>query len=379
MIAKTIKGNSPEEIAGLINESITKEFNPVLAIVFMSLKQNCKKVCELLDAKGISVFGATTAGEFISAEIGQGTIAIMLLDVKPAYFKVIFYETGNSSTHEISKRIGTEAKKLFANPAFIIASGGITTDGEKIVAGIEEAVGSDVTIYGGMAGDDLNLTETFVFSNGKISNNGLVAIIIDEDKISLKGLAACGWKPVGTIRTVTKSSGNVVYTIDNEPALDLVIKYMGLNIDLDSSKDVVMNFGAYFPLQLERENAEPVMRTAMFVNKEDHSLIFGGNIPQGSKLRFSLPSDFDVIDKVEQECNELRDTKQKYGDAMIMFYCISRHLSFGEMVCEEIERIKNVWACPFIGFFSYGEIGKSKKGKHEFHNNICCIVVLKEK
>jgi len=30
-------------------------------------------------------------------------------------------------------------------------------------------------------------------------------------------------------------------------------------------------------------------------------------------------------------------------------------------------------------FFCYGEFGKSKKGKHEFHNNTCCVVVLKEK
>lgn len=39
----------------------------------------------------------------------------------------------------------------------------------------------------------------------------------------------------------------------------------------------------------------------------------------------------------------------------------------------------NVWDAPFIGFFSYGEFGKSKKGKHEFHNNTCCVVALKER
>ncbi|MGK2860353.1 MAG: hypothetical protein ACSLE0_00335 [Chitinophagaceae bacterium] len=32
-----------------------------------------------------------------------------------------------------------------------------------------------------------------------------------------------------------------------------------------------------------------------------------------------------------------------------------------------------------LGFFSYGEFGRSKTGKHEFHNNTCCIVALKEK
>ena len=121
------------------------------------------------------------------------------------------------------------------------------------------------------------------------------------------------------------------------------------------------------------------MRTVMFVNKEDHSLICAGNVPQGSKLRFSLPPDFDVIDKVVEDCNEIKANYQNQGDAMVMFSCISRQLSFGQMISEEIERVREVWDCPLIGFFSYGEIGKSKKGKHEFHNNTCCIVVLREK
>jgi hypothetical protein len=150
-------------------------------------------------------------------------------------------------------------------------------------------------------------------------------------------------------------------------------------MDLDTQKDVLTNIGAYYPLQLERENAVPVMRTAMFGNREDRSLICAGNVPQGSKIRFSLPPDFDVIDTVVAECTDLKNEKQQEADAMIMFSCISRYLSFGVMTSEEIERVEKVWNAPLVGFFSYGEFGKSKNGKHEFHNNTCCVVVLKEK
>ncbi len=158
----------------------------------------------------------------------------------------------------------------------------------------------------------------------------------------------------------------------------MVMKYLGVDIDLDSGKDVVTHIGAYYPLQLERENVSPVMRTAMFANKEDRSLICAGKVPQGSQVRFSLPPDFDVIDKVVAECAELKNEKQPEADAVIMFSCISRHLSFGIMISEEIEQVQQVWGAPIVGFFSYGEFGKSKKGKHEFHNNTCCVVVLKE-
>ncbi|MEO8112301.1 MAG: FIST N-terminal domain-containing protein [Ginsengibacter sp.] len=380
MKAKSIKGNSTEEIQAALKQSMADGFKPTLAIVFISVKQNREEVCELLNKEGLSIFGATTSGEFIGPEIGEGTVVIMLLDIDRAFYEIVFRETAESSTFEVSKEVGIEGRKIFSNPAFIIASGWLHTDGEQIVAGIEDGIGANATVFGGMAGDDLALREPFVFTYGKSSTTGLVALIIDQDKISIKGIATCGWKPIGITKTVTKSVDNIVYTIDDQPALDLVIKYLGLTMDHESTaSSTVVNLGAYYPLQLERENAPPVMRTAMLGNVEDRSLICAGKVPQGAKVRFSLPPDFDVIDTVVEECNDLKNEFQPEADAVIVFSCISRYLSFGVMTSEEIERVQNVWNAPMAGFFCYGEFGKSKNGKHEFHNNTCCVVVLKEK
>jgi len=380
MKSKTIKGNSPEEIKIALAESLADGFKPTLAIVFLSFKQDLDAVCKILDSEGIQIFGATSSGEFISSEISEGSIAVMLLDMNPAYFKLMFLETGDSSDFEIAKQIGEEGKKLFANPAFILASGWSNEiDGEEIIKGIEDGFGEGATIFGGMAGDDLTLTGPKAFTLGKSSITGLVALIIDEDKVNISGVATCGWKPIGITKTITKSTGNIVYTIDDKPALDLVMKYLGLTLDEQPLTNTVFNLGAYYPLQLEREDAPSVMRTAMLGNAEDRSLVCAGNVPQGAKVRFSLPPDFDVIDKVESECKELKDEHAQDADAVIMFSCVSRYLSLGVMASEEIERVTKMWNAPFIGFFSYGEYGKSKRGKHEFHNNTCCVVVLKEK
>ncbi len=379
MKAKTLKGNSPGEIRNALQEVMADGFRPTLAIVFVSIKQDRDILCDMLNKEGISIFGSTTSGEFTSSEIGEGGIATMLLDMDPAYFKLVYLETGDHSAYEISRQLGAKGKEHFTQPAFIIASGWLHTDGEQIIQGIEEGAGSAVTIFGGMAGDDLALLAPLVFTYGHSSTKGVVAIIINEDRIDVNGLATCGWKPVGISKTVTRSSGNIVYTIDDQPALDLVIKYLGLTIDQDPGDNVVANLGAYYPLQLEREDAPPVMRTAMLGNKADRSLICAGNVPQGAKVRFSLPPDFDVIDTVVAECTNLKGEGEYNADAVIMFSCISRYLSFGVMTSEEIERVIQVWKAPFIGFFSYGEFGKSERGKHEFHNNTCCIVVLKEK
>lgn len=380
MKAKSIKGKSPGEIKNALDDCLSGGYKPTLAIVFLSFKQDIDAVCKLLDSKGIQVFGATSSGEFISSDIEEESIAIMLLDMDPSHFVLVFLEAGNRSEFEIAKQLGKEGKNIFDNAAFIIATGWSNDmDGEEIVRGVEEGFGSGATVFGGMAGDDLTLTEPKAFTIGKKSTTGLTALIIDRDRVDMAGIATCGWKPVGIAKTITKSEGNIVYTIDDKPALDLVMKYLGLSLDEQPLNNTVFNLGAYYPLQLERENAPAVMRTAMLGNAEDRSLIFAGTIPKGSKVRFSLPPDFDVIDTVVEECLEVKEKELQDADAVIIFSCISRYLSFGVMTSEEIERVSEVWKSPLIGFFSYGEYGKSKNGKHEFHNNTCCVVALKEK
>ncbi len=395
MKAKSIKGKSTEEIKALLIEITDVKFKPTLAIVFISIKQDREAICKLLDEKGIQIFGATTAGEFIDGEIEAGSIVMLLLDMNPAYFKIEFLETSTETSLEDAKKLGIAGKEIFANPAYIIATGGIYIDGDKIIEGIIQGFGkfsspvvtersrsaeSELTVFGGMAGDDLIAEKPLVFTNGKSKDNAIVALIIDADKIDVRGIATCGWKAVGTTKTVTKSEGNIVYTIDDKPALDMLMKYLGVDVKQDENKGIVTFQNAwYYPLQLERENGDTVIRATRFANSEDRSLICTGSVPQGSKIKFSLPPEFDSIETVVAECESIKDNAQQQADALIMFSCVSRHLSFGVLMKEEIDQVQKIWDAPMAGFFTYGEYGKSKIGKHEFHNNACCVVALKEK
>ena len=139
MKAKSIKGTSTNEIESALQQSMADGYKPTLAIAFISVKQDREAICRLLNDEGIQIFGSTTSGEFISPEISEGAIVIMLLDMNPAFFKLLFFETGDS--YETSKQLGTEGKNVFTNPAFIIASGWLHTDGEQIIKGIEEGFG----------------------------------------------------------------------------------------------------------------------------------------------------------------------------------------------------------------------------------------------
>lgn len=393
MKAKSFKGKCTEEIKTALDRCMADQFKPTLAIVFLSVKQDREAISKLLDEKGIQIFGATTAGEFIDGEIEEGSIVMLLLDVDPAHFRISFLETSQETAFEDAKKLGITGNETFANPAFIIANSGVALDGEPFVEGIiagcekhSSSSGDEVTIFGGKAADDLALESTFAFTNGKSSDRAIVALIIDVDKINVKGIATCGWTAIGTTKTVTKSEGNVVYTIDDKPALDTLMNFLGVDIKQEGDKEIVTFLSSwYYPLQVEREDVDPVIRTAMFANSEERSLICSGKVPQGSKIKFAMPPDFDSIDTVVSECKTIKNEAAQ-ADALIMFSCVSRYLSFGMVMKEEIEQVQQIWDAPMAGFFSYGEYGKSlssgqtgKPAKYDYHNNTCCLVVLKEK
>ncbi len=386
MKAKSIKGKSIEEISTALAETLDGNFKPTLAIVFISVKQDIEAISKILNERDIQTFGATTAGEFINEDIEEGSIVILLLDINTSYFKLEFIATSPESALLDANKLGVIGKESFTNPAFIIATSGVTLAGEPIVDGILQGFGKsyspdkEVTLFGGKAGDDLALESSFVFTNQKICDCGIVALIIDEDRIDVSGIATCGWNAIGTAKTVTKSEGNIVFTLDDKPALDMLMNYLGVEIKPEGDNEIVRFLSSwYYPLQLERDDADPIIRTAMFANSKDRSLICSGNVPQGSKIKFAMPPEFDSIDKVVEECKSIKENAKQEADALIMFSCVSRYLSFGMVIKEEIEQVQKIWGAPMAGFFTYGEYGKSKTGKNEYHNNACCVVALREK
>ncbi len=379
MKAKAIKGKSKEEIKSALQSCMADGFKPTLAIVFLSVSQERTAVSNMLDEKNITIFGATASGEFIDEEAEKNSTVVLLLDMKKEHFQLYLDEFPENNYREIAAAIAQKAKSKFSKPAFLISGSHMETDAEQLLFGFEDAVGKDVNVYGGMASDDYTFTEQFVFTNGKETNRGIVALALNEDKIMIRGKATCGWKAVGTEKTVTKSEGNHVYTIENIPAVNITTKYGGLENLTPDNEGALLEMAANLPLQLQRDRGDPVMRPGLVVDWSDRSFYTSGTVPQGSKVRFSIPPDFDVMEKVIHGAEELKAKQMPEADAVLVFSCAGRILSFGPMMNMEIEGLKKVWNVPMAGMFSNAELARATGGNLEMHNLTTCCVALKEK
>ena len=376
MKARSIKGKTTDEIQSLLQQTMNDGFNPTLAIVFVSVKHDRNALQKIFSDAGIVIFGVTTNGDFVDEDIERETASILLLDVNTSYFTVLLEEYPNKNYREVAASMAKKTLQKIKRPAFLIAGSHMETDAEQLLFGFADVTGEDVNIHGCMAGDDFAFHEQFVFTNDKETNRGIVMVAFDEDKMQIKGRATCGWHAVGTVRTVTKSEGNHVYTVDDVPVLDLTAKYGGLQIK--EASDFSVEVASQFPLQMQRAKGDPVMRPGLLIDWNDHSFYCSGAVPQGSKIRFSLPPDFDVIEKVINACEDLKATEMHEADAVIIFSCAGRFIALGPLVNEEIEGMRKVWNVPMVGMFSNAELARATGGNLEMHNLTACVVVLKE-
>ena len=385
MQARSIKGRSPEAIQSALLQSVSEGFRPTLAIVFISIKQDRKIVCELLLKHEIDIIGATSCGEFIDGYQSQGEIAILLLDINKNDYCILFEDIGERTLSDAAANMAKAALQKFNKPAFILcstllSSSGKMIDGETLIRSIEKVMGAQVTLFGGMAGDDITFTGTYVFTNDRSTDYGIAALVLNEEKISLRGVAISGWKPMGVYRTATKTEGNLIYTIDDQPALEMYLRLLGK--DRSSADDQVKFFdsiGIHYPFQIERENRAPMMCNPVGYNKEKEALMCESDVPQGSRFRFSTPPDFDIVETIIHKAEEIKNETHPGADALLIFSCAGRLSALGPMAHDENEELTNVWKVPMAGFYTYGEFGKGENGKHEFHSTTNSWVVLKEK
>lgn len=378
MKSKSLFANSVQELQDKLNILIEDNFQPTLAMIFTSPTFDLKEISNIFDKKDIDVFGLSSAGEIVDGEVVENAIVGLVFDINRDFFQIQFLENSFETLFETGKTAGNFAKEAFKNPGLMIGSGGLTVDAEQIIYGFKSVLGNEAPMFGGLAGDDWNLTDTFAFTRNQLTNNGVITLVFDNDKIAMQGLAICGWEAIGKVNTITKADGNIIQTINDEPALDVFLRYFGKFENSNDVAEKLHNASAQYPLQIMRTDGTSVLRSPLMSNPEDKTMVFAGAVTTGDKFRFSIAPGFQVIDQTIDEFESLKNDYPE-ADALILFSCKGRHAALGPMIEDEIEGIYNHWSKPMIGFFSYGEIGNVKGGSCDFHNETCSLVLLKEK
>ena len=357
---------------------LNNQFVPSIAFVLTSVHQDIDSIISIFSALDIDIIGCTTAGEIVDDQLYENSIAVLLMDIDKSNYEIILKKYAYSSIKETAYKAGEEAKQHFDNPGLLLLASGLAINAEQMIAGLREGIGKTIPIYGGLAGDDLKISKTFVFTNEYVEEQSIAMLVLDTDKIIIKGLATSGWEPVGVENTITKAKGNKVYEINGEPAFDVFSRYFGLSGDPVSNQDKLIALQINYPFQFIRKEGHTVLRSPMLIDQEENSITLSASVNEGDKFKFSYSPGFEVIEQTIEEMGKLKKEASEV-DCTILFSCKGRHGAFGPLLEKEIAGAFNYWEKPMIGFLSYGEIGDIGNGICEFHNETCSLVTLKEK
>jgi hypothetical protein len=364
---------SAEEFGVKIREPGT-HFSPTLAFVFASTFLGIETCAGAMAGSGCRVFGASTAGEILTGSgaspVYEQAAVCLLLDADPSAFAIRLFHRDNRSSFELGREAGAWAAGSFPHPSLLMAVSGLTNDSEMIIHGIREHVPAGTVIAGGIAGDDNTFERTFAFSNEGLTDDGIVVLVMNNDRISLSSFTTSGWKGVGVDMTVTSSEGNVVRSIDGRKTVDLVSDYLCIG------REEIIATALSFPMLVRRPDGSEVLRTALSVDYAAGSLTYAGSVPQGSKIRFSSSFGIETIETTIRELNEYH-TKNPGADLIVLFDCCARHQAAGSRISDEISAIADLWTVPLIGFFTYGEIGHSRDGTCNVFNETLSLALLR--
>jgi hypothetical protein len=253
---------------------------------------------------------------------------------------------------------------------------GLAGDQKEVVRGAYGVVGAEVPLVGGCAGDDLKMVSTSQFHGDEVMSNAVVAAAIGSDAPMGIGVRH-GWQRVGEPMLVSSSDANRVFTLDDEPALDVYLRRLGAPSEAATDPQAFTRFALTHPLGLQRRSGEEV-RFVAGADFDDRSLTCVAHVPQGGLTWFMEGDDESVLAATDAACADAMAQLGGVGPVgFVAFDCIARRGVLGEEgIGREVERIADhAGGAPIAGFYTYGEIARIH-GTGGFHNQTLVVLAL---
>ncbi|MDD2326156.1 MAG: FIST N-terminal domain-containing protein [Alphaproteobacteria bacterium] len=370
-----------DEIESLLDRVIA--FDPHFLLLFAapSLLQD-ESIKRLISFKleGRQFIGCSTAGEISAQGHLANTLSILAMRFDATEVRTA---TATVSSSAQSTQAGGQLAESLKGPKLqgvIVFTPGIGVNGDHIVEGIVSSLGRQISLSGGLAGDETAFKSTQTICNGDFYTDRLVAVGFYGDAIVLSTGSEGGWRTFGPARRVTKSVDNVLYELDNKPALQLYKQYLG-----EKARQLPASGLAYpFALLRDDRTTSGLIRSALNIDHENEALVMAGNVPEGAKVCLMHADVFALTQGAAQAAAEAlrtHDGPEENGCALLVS-CVGRRMVLGIDVDDEVEAVVDSFlpGTPLAGFYAYGEIcSAGTLGKAELHNQTMTITYITER
>ncbi|MET1258076.1 FIST N-terminal domain-containing protein [Flagellimonas sp. DF-77] len=324
---------------------------------------------------GELVFGSTS-GEIMETNVFEETITLTAIEFEKTRFQIVSANVKDFvDIEKMGKALAEKFDQGDLRHLFIVSDGSFV-NGSGLIEGLESADGFAASITGGLCGDGARFEKTLTSYNEDPKQGEVVAIGFYGESLEVSYANYGGWTAFGPERTITKSTDNILYEIDGQPALDLYKTYLG-----EKAKELPQA-ALLYPLTVQQhEDAEPLVRTILNIDEEANSMILAGDVPVGSKVQLMMSTMDDIAEGASNAAEFAMENRKSEPELAILVSCVGRKLVLAQRTEEEIEEVMDVigGSAKITGFYSYGEMAPfAGKNECQLHNQTMTLTLMSE-
>ena len=321
--------------------------------------------------------GCSTAGEILGRTLDDDSMVVGVARFARARVRSLQEWIGpEEGAFEAGKNIALALAAPDLKGVFVLADG-LATNGSELAKGLASGLPAGLPVSGGLAADGDRFGQTWVIADRAPLAERVVAVGFYGDGVGMACNYRGGWDVFGPEREVTRAAGNVLYTLDDQPALALYRKYLG------ERSGELPAAGLLFPLAIRNElEADGLtVRTILAIDEVQQSITFAGDIPQGGFVRMMHANRDRLIDGATGAADGVAPVGDSGGVTLCLaISCIGRRLVLGQRCEEELEAVLDTLpaSCRMIGYYSYGELSPLSSGRCDLHNQTMTLTLLWE-
>jgi len=263
---------------------------------------------------------------------------------------------------------GTSAWLLFADP--------FTMDAEALVDGLSAGY-PGTPLVGGLASGDVRVRGTHLFLNGEVYDRGAVALALGG-AYTVRTIVSQGAAPIGDTWTITGAQGNVIETVAQRPAYQVLVdtlRALPLEMQQRAQRNLLVGL-AMDEHRGEFRRGDFLIRNLTGIDPERGTLAVGALPRVGQTLQFQLrdpdAADEDLRELLERARKEL-GARQPVG--ALLCSCNGRGVGlFGTPDHDARTLVDLLGPIPVSGFFCNGEIGPV--GEQNFLHGFTASIAL---
>lgn len=325
---------------------------------------------------GHLVFGSTS-GEITGTSVLNNGLSYTAIEFEKASFEIVTHSIlkEDKNSFKTGKHLAEKLDQKLLKHVFVLSEGS-NVNGSELIKGLASVLPEEVTITGGLCGDDARFERTLAGYNEPAKEGEVIAIGLYGASLEISYANYGGWFSFGPERLITRSEGNVLYELDHKPALDLYKNYLG------EKASELPQASLFYPLSVQfKDKKRPLVRTILNIDEATNAMVLAGDAPEGAKVKLMMATVDGIVDGALEAAKRAVEHREHLCQLAILVSCVGRKLVMDQRVEEEVEEVCEVLGNQAVisGFYSYGELAPFADDRIcELHNQTMTLTLISE-